>query len=125
MQLAMNLVQITFMSVLVKRNSTFFAFSLIIEGTTEKVLQLIMPPLQSICHQNLGFVEQKITFLILQRGSSNKNPQIDITFVLKIFFCSSLQSCPLKACVSITQRCALPLEVHRMTNCMLRKVSFL
>jgi hypothetical protein len=38
-----------------------FAFSLIIEGATEKVLQLIMP-LQSIYNQNLGFVEQKMYF---------------------------------------------------------------
>jgi hypothetical protein len=40
----------------------FFAFSLIIEGTTEKVLQLIMP-LKSIYKQNLGFIEQKMFFL--------------------------------------------------------------
>jgi hypothetical protein len=33
----------------------FFAFSLIIEGTTEKVLQFIMP-LKSIYNQNLGFI---------------------------------------------------------------------
>jgi hypothetical protein len=35
----------------------FFAFSLIIEGTTEKVLQFIMP-LKSISNQNFGFIEQ-------------------------------------------------------------------
>ncbi len=40
----------------------FFAFSLIIEGTTEKLLQFIMP-LQLIYNQNLGFIEQKIKFL--------------------------------------------------------------
>jgi hypothetical protein len=43
-------------------NSTFFAFSLIIEGATEKVLQF-MRPVQSIYNLNLGFIEQKIEFL--------------------------------------------------------------
>ena len=42
-------------------NSAFFAFSLIIEGTTEKVRKLIMP-LKSIYSQNLGFIEQKCIF---------------------------------------------------------------
>ena len=36
-----------------------FAFSLIIEGTTEKVLQLIMP-LKSTYNRNFGFIKQKI-----------------------------------------------------------------
>jgi hypothetical protein len=40
---------------------TFFALSLIIVGTTEKVLQFIMP-LKSIYNKNLGFVEQKMYF---------------------------------------------------------------
>ncbi len=35
-----------------------FAFSLIIEGTTENVLQFLMP-LKSIYNKNLGFIEQK------------------------------------------------------------------
>jgi hypothetical protein len=39
-----------------------FAFSIIIEGTTEKVLQFIMP-LKSIYNQNLGFIEAKNVFL--------------------------------------------------------------
>jgi hypothetical protein len=38
-----------------------FAFPLIIDGTTEKVLQFIMP-VKSICNKNLGFVEQKMYF---------------------------------------------------------------
>jgi len=49
-----------------------FAFSLIIEGTTEKVLQFIMP-LKSINNRNFGFIEQKMYFLTLQRDSSKKN----------------------------------------------------
>jgi hypothetical protein len=35
-----------------------FSFSIIKEGTTEKVLQFIMP-LDSIYNKNLGFIEQK------------------------------------------------------------------
>ncbi len=38
-----------------------FAFSLIIEGTTEKVFQFIMP-LKSIYNRNFGFIEQKMYF---------------------------------------------------------------
>ncbi len=41
-----------------KKNSTFFAFSLIIEGRTEKVLQIIMP-LKLVYNKNLGFIKQK------------------------------------------------------------------
>jgi hypothetical protein len=37
----------------------FFAFSLIIEGATEKVLQFIMP-LMSVCNKNFGFIEKSI-----------------------------------------------------------------
>ncbi len=40
----------------------FFTFSLIIDGTTDKVLQFIMP-FWSIYNKNLGFVEQKNVFL--------------------------------------------------------------
>ncbi len=40
----------------------FFAFSLIIEGATEKVLNFKMP-LKSIYNRTLGFVEQKNVFL--------------------------------------------------------------
>ena len=42
-------------------NSVFFAFLLIIEGATEKVLQFIMP-LKSIYKRNFGFIEQKMYF---------------------------------------------------------------
>ncbi len=38
-----------------------FAFSLIIEDNTEKVLQFIMP-VKSIYNKNLGFIEQKCIF---------------------------------------------------------------
>ncbi len=49
-----------------------FAFWLIIEGNTEKVLQFIMK-LKSIYNKNLGFIEQKNVFLTQQRGSNKKN----------------------------------------------------
>ncbi len=39
----------------------FFAFSIIIEGSTEKVVQFIMP-LKSMNNKNLGFIEQKTYF---------------------------------------------------------------
>jgi hypothetical protein len=39
-----------------------FAFSVLIEGTTEKVLQFKMP-LMSIYNRNFGFIEQKMYFL--------------------------------------------------------------
>ncbi len=38
-----------------------FAFSFIIEGTTEKVLQFMMP-LKSIYNRNFGFIEQIMYF---------------------------------------------------------------
>ncbi len=44
----------------------FFAFWLIIEGDTEKVLQVIIQ-LKSIYNKNLCFVEQKMYFWTLQR----------------------------------------------------------
>jgi hypothetical protein len=48
----------------------FFAFSLIIEGTTEKALKFFML-IMSIFNQNLGFNKKKC-FWTLQRGPNNK-----------------------------------------------------
>ncbi len=62
----------------------FFAFSLIIEGTTEKVLQFIMPQ-KSISDQNLGFIVQIMYFWTLRRASNNEQLLIFIIFVLKYF----------------------------------------
>ncbi len=73
-------------------NSKFFAFSLIIEGTTEKVLQFVMP-IKSIYNQNLGFIEQKMYFWTQQRGL-NKNIFIDIIFDMKIFSCVLFWAAP-------------------------------
>ncbi len=50
----------------------FFVFSLIIEGTAEKVLQFIMP-FKSIYNRNFGYVEQNMYFLTIQGVSSKKN----------------------------------------------------
>jgi hypothetical protein len=51
---------------------SFFAFSLIIEGTTEKVLQFNLP-LKANYSRNFGFIDQKMYFSTLQRVSSKKN----------------------------------------------------
>ncbi len=56
-----------------------FAFSFIIEGTTEKVLQFIIP-LNSIYNQNLGFIEQKKRIF-----ETRKHLLLDIIFVTKKF----------------------------------------
>jgi hypothetical protein len=47
-------------------NSTFFAFSIIIEGTTENVMQFIMP-LKSIYNKNFGFIEKNVFMKITER----------------------------------------------------------
>jgi hypothetical protein len=47
---------------LLNGTANFFAFSLIIEGTTEKVLQFKML-LKAICNRNFGFIEQTKLFL--------------------------------------------------------------
>jgi hypothetical protein len=54
-----------------------FAFWLIIEGTTEKVLQFIMQ-LESIQSKNLGFIEQKMYFWTLLRDSNKKVYQLTL-----------------------------------------------
>ncbi len=93
----------------INRTARFLAFSLIIECTTAKVLQSIMPH-KSIYNRNVGFIEQKMYFWMLQRVSSKK---ICINWH---YFCHEknfnwpLQSCPLYAYVITTQRCAVPLR---------------
>ncbi len=53
----------------------FFALPLIMEGTTEKVLQSIMP-LLTTCNNTLGFIEQKV-YLWTQQRYSNKKKSIN------------------------------------------------
>ncbi len=86
----------------------FFAFSLIIEGTTENVLQFMMP-FQSIYNRNFGFIEQKMYFWTLQRVSSKKNSINWHHFCHEKNICWPFESCPLYAYVSTTKRCAVPL----------------
>jgi hypothetical protein len=62
----------------------FFAFSLIIEGTTEKVLQFLMP-IMSIFYQNLGFNEKKCLFEHNREVQTIKNQLIDIVGHENIF----------------------------------------
>jgi hypothetical protein len=59
-----------------------FAFSLIIEGTTEKVLQYIMP-LKSIYNKTLVLLNKKCTFEHYREVETRKNLLIDSIFVLK------------------------------------------
>ncbi len=59
----------------------FFAFSLIVEGTTEKVLKSIMP-LKSIYNKNLDFAE-KMYFEHNTEVQTRENLLIDIIFVVK------------------------------------------
>ncbi len=60
-----------FLSRLSNGTAHFFAFWLIIEGATEKVLQFILQ-LKSIYYKNLGFIEQKMFIWTLQRGSNKE-----------------------------------------------------
>ncbi len=83
------------------------AFSMIIEGTTEQVLQFTMP-LESINSRNFGFIEQKMYFWTLQRVSG-KESSIDCHyFYLEQNIFWHFQSCPLYAYVGTTQRCTVP-----------------
>ncbi len=52
-----------------------FAFLLIIEGDTEKMLQCTVQ-FKSVYHKNFGFTEQKMYFWKLQTGS-NKEKSIN------------------------------------------------
>ncbi len=61
-----------------KWNSTYFLFWLIIEGTTEKVLQFIMQ-FTSIYNTKLGFIEQKMYFWTPQ-SDSNKKKSINLHY---------------------------------------------
>jgi hypothetical protein len=49
----------------------FFAFSLNVQGTTEKVLQYILP-LMSVYNKHLDSVEREMYFWTQRRGSINK-----------------------------------------------------
>jgi hypothetical protein len=57
-----------------------FAFSLTIEGTTEKGLLFLMP-LKSICNKNLSFIIQKCIFEHNREVQTIKNVFIDIILV--------------------------------------------
>ncbi len=71
----------------------FLYFYLIIEGTTEKVLQVIMP-LKSIYNKNLGFIEQKMYYWTLQRGSDNKKSYNWHYFCREKFFVMTFSELP-------------------------------
>ncbi len=75
-------------------NSTFFVFSLIKEGTTEKVLQFIMP-LKSVYNKIFGFIEQKMYFERNSEVQTIKNLLMDNIFVMTIFFLMTFSELPL------------------------------
>jgi len=59
---------------------------MIIEGTTEKVLQFSML-IMSIFNQNFGFNEKVCIFEHHREVQTIKNQLIDIDLVMRIFFC--------------------------------------
>jgi hypothetical protein len=61
-----------------------FAFSLITEGTTEKVLQFMMP-LKSIYNKNLAFIEHDCIFEHYREVQTRKTLSTDIIFITKEF----------------------------------------
>jgi hypothetical protein len=70
-----------------------FALEIIIEGTTDKVIQFIMP-LKSIYNKNLDFIELKCIFEHCREIQTSKCLLIDILFVTKkiLMTCSELPS---------------------------------
>ncbi len=75
----------------------FFAFSLVIEGTTEKVLQFMMP-FQSIYNRNFGFIEQKMNFEHYREFQARKTLLIDIIFAMKKISVDLLRAAPICLC---------------------------
>jgi hypothetical protein len=69
-------------------NSAFFAFSLIKEGTTEKVLQFKMP-LKSIYNKTLASSNKKCIFEHNRGVQTIQNLLLDMIFVI-IFFSGDL-----------------------------------
>ncbi len=89
-----------------------FLYSFIIEGATEKVLQLIML-LKLIYNKNLGFVETKKCILEHYSEVQTIINLLMNTYCHEKKFWWPFQSCHLSAYVSISQRCAVPLVKWR------------
>jgi len=100
---------IKFFTDVINGGARFFAFSLIIEGTTEKVLQFIMP-IKSIYNRNLVSLNNKCIFEHYREFQARKTLVIDIIFAIIKKIHRPFQSCPLYVYVSSTQRCAVPLS---------------
>ncbi len=72
-----------------------FAFWLIVEFTTEKVLQFIMQ-LKSIYNKNLGFIQQKNVLLnTTERFKQKKSINLHF-FAMVIFFLKTFSELPSK-----------------------------
>jgi len=69
----------------VNGTARFLAFLIIVEGTTEKVLQFIMP-LELLYNKNLGFIEQKNIFEEYTEIQTKKCLLIDIFLSHKNYF---------------------------------------
>ncbi len=67
---------------IINGTARFFAFSLIIDGITNKVFQFIMP-LKPIYNRNFGFIEQKIYFEHYRQFQARNTLLIDIIFAMK------------------------------------------
>ncbi len=67
-----------------KTRPNVFAFSLNIEGTTEKMLQFILS-LKSIYNNNLGLIEQKCIFEHYREIQTVKNQSNVIVFAMNFF----------------------------------------
>jgi hypothetical protein len=67
------------------------------EGTTEKMLQIIMP-LKSICNRNFGFIEQKNVFLITAESFKQEKLLIDIISDMKKNSVDLFRAAPLCLC---------------------------
>jgi hypothetical protein len=64
--LSVVMLNVVMLSVMAPMNRRLFKFSLIIDGTTGKVLEFVMP-LLSIYSKNICFNEQKCTLIVAER----------------------------------------------------------
>ncbi len=86
-------------------------------GTTEKVLQFLMP-LKSIYNKNLGFIEQKHIFEHYKEVQTIKNVLIDIIFIVFFFLMTLFRAAPysLMLVFNNKERCAVPLNNVKLTT---------
>ncbi len=96
-------------------NSTFFEFSLIIEGSTEKVLQFIMP-LKSVYNKNLGFIEHKCIFERYREVQTIKTLLTDIIFATKKNSDDLFRVAPYRLMYYKKMHCSIKIDLTGKTN---------